>query len=101
MKKKMYVPNDQNLKLFLLQQHHEPAIQSHPGYKSMLRKMLKNWFWIGMARDCKWYATNCSTCRHTKAYTTQKQGLFNPLPIPKQKWLNLSLDFVVQLPECH
>ena len=41
-KSKMYVPNDQNLKLFLLQQHHEPAMQGHPGYKAMLQKLLEN-----------------------------------------------------------
>ena len=35
-KSKMYVPNDEKLKLFLLQQHHNPPTQSHPGYKSML-----------------------------------------------------------------
>ena len=41
-KSKMYVPNDENLKLFLLQQHHNPAIQGHSGYKAMLRKLLEN-----------------------------------------------------------
>ena len=35
-KGKMYAPDDNNLKLFLLQQHHKPAIQGHPGYKAML-----------------------------------------------------------------
>ena len=54
-----------------------------------------------MPRDCKQYATNCSTCRRTKVYTSKKQGLLNPLPIPNRKWIDLSLDFVVELPECH
>ena len=47
----------------------------------------------------KWYASNCSTCRHMKAYTVQKQGLFNLLPIPNRKWMDLSLDFIVKLPK--
>ena len=41
-KNKMYVPNDKDLKLFLLQQHHNPPTQGHPGYKAMLRKLLEN-----------------------------------------------------------
>ena len=53
-----------------------------------------------MPQDCKQYATNCSVCRRTKVYNTKKQGLLNPLPIPNQKWTDLSLDFVVELPEC-
>ena len=100
-KGKMYVPNEEKLRLFLLQQHHNPPTQGHPGYKFMLWKMLENWYWLGMPRDCKQYATNCSTCRHTKAYNTKKQGLLNPLPILNRKWMDLSLDFVVELPECH
>ena len=44
MKNKMYVPNDENLKIFLLQQHHNPPTQGHPGYKAMLQKLLENWY---------------------------------------------------------
>ena len=97
----MYVPNDKNLQLFLLQQHHNPLTQGHPGFKAMHRKLQENWFWFGMANHCKQYATNCATCRHTKAYNTKKQGLLNSLLIPNRKWMDLLLDFVVHLPECH
>ena len=54
-----------------------------------------------MLQDCKQYATNYSTCRRTKAYNTKKQGLLNLLLIPNWKLADLSLDFVVELPECH
>ena len=100
MKGRMYVPGDEKLRLFLLQQHHDPPIQGHPRYKAMLRKLLESWYWARMPRDCKRYATNCSVCRRTKAYNTKKQGLLNPLLIPNRKWMDLSLDFVVELPEC-
>ena len=99
-KGKMYVPNDKKLKLFLLQQHHDPPIQGHPGYKAMLWKLLENWYWVRMPQDCKQYATNCFPCRRIKAYTSKKQGLLNPLPIPNRKWMDLSLNLVVELPEC-
>ena len=99
-KGKMYVPDDKRLRLFLLQQHHNPLIQGHSEYKSMLWKLLENWYWLGMPQDCKQYATNYSTCRRTKAYSTKKQGLLNPLPISNRKWMDLSLDFVINLPDC-
>ena len=41
-KGKMYIPDDEKLRLFLLQQHHDPPIQGHPGYKAMLWKLLEN-----------------------------------------------------------
>ena len=99
-KGKMYVPNGDNLRLFLLQQHHNSPSQGHPGYKAIFGKMLENWYWLGMPQDWKQYATNCATCRRTKAFNTQKQGLLNPLPVPSRKWIDLSLNFVVNLPQC-
>ena len=101
MKGRMYVPDNEELRLFLLQQHHDPPIQGHPGYKTMLWKLLENWYWLEMPQDCKRYAINCSMCRRTKAYNTKKQGLLNPLPIPHRKWVDLLLDFVVDLLQCH
>ena len=35
MKNKMYVPENKPLQLFLLQQHHNPLIHGHPGYKAI------------------------------------------------------------------
>ena len=100
-KDKMYVPDDEKLRLFLLQQHHDPLIQGHLRYKAMVWKLLEKWYWAGMPQSCKQYATNCLVYRRTKAYNTKKQGLLNPLLIPHKKWMDLSLDFVIELPECH
>ena len=99
-KNRMYVPENKPLQLFLLQQHYDPSIHSHPGYKAMYQKIQANYFWFDMAKHCKQYASNCSKCRHTKAYMVQKQGLLNPLPISNRKWIDLLLDFVVKLSKC-
>ena len=65
----------------------------------MYRTIQTNYFWFEMAKYCKQYVSNCSTCRRTKAYTVQKQGLLNPLLIPNRKWIDLLLDFFVKLPK--
>ena len=65
----------------------------------MFWSMQNKYFWPNMAKDCKQYATNCGSCKRTKAYTIQKQGLLNLLPISNQKWMDLSLNFVVKLPK--
>ena len=101
LRNKMYISNDKNLQLFLLQQHHELFTQDHLGFKSMLKKLQKDWFWIGIASNCKQYAINYATCRRTKTYNTKKQGLLNSLLILNRKWMDLLLDFVVQLPKCY
>ena len=100
MKNRMYVSENEALQLHLLQQHHDPPIYGHPGYKAMYRKIQANYFWFDMIKHCKQYVSNCLTCRHTKAYMVQKQNLLNSLPIPNRKWMDLLLDFVVKLPKC-
>lgn len=79
------VPDNEALQLYLLQQHRNPPVQGHPGYKAMYQKIQADYFWFDMARHCKQYATNCSTCRRRKSYSVKKQDLLNPLPIPKRK----------------
>lgn len=43
-KNRMYVPDNKKLQLYLLQQHHDPPIQGHPGYKAMYQKIQANYF---------------------------------------------------------
>ena len=100
-KKRLWIPDCDDLKLYLLRNHHDPPIHGHPGYRGMYAKLLENYFWTTMKEDCRRYAVNCSICRRSKAYNDQKQGLLAPLPIPQRKWRDLSLDFVVKLPKCH
>ena len=40
--RRMYVPENQKLQPFLLPQHHNPASQSHPGYKAIFQKLEEN-----------------------------------------------------------
>lgn len=65
----------------------------------MYAKLSENYYWLNMKETSRRYATNCSICRMAKAYNTQKQGLLAPLPIPERKWIDLSMDFVVDLPK--
>ena len=39
------------------------------------------------------------TCQQNKAEQTPLAGLLQPLPIPKQKWESISVDFIIGLPK--
>ena len=99
-KKRLYILDNNELKVYILWQHHDPPEQGHPGYKTVFWSMQDGYFWPNIAKNCKKYAVNCDTYRRTKAYNVQKQGLLNLLPIPNQKWIDLLLNFVVKLSKC-
>ena len=81
-KKRLYIPDNNELKICVLRQHHDSLEQGYSSYKIMFRSMQNRYFWPNMAKDCKRYAVNCGK---TKAYNIQKQDLLNPLLIPNQK----------------
>ena len=41
----------------------------------------------------------CTTCQQNKSEQTHPAGLLQPLPIPKQKWESISIDFIIALPQ--
>jgi hypothetical protein len=51
-----------------------------------------------MNNDVREYVKSCDSCQRIKASQQVPAGLLQPLPIPKQPWDQVSMDFIVQLP---
>ena len=52
-----------------------------------------------MTNDVSTYLRNCHACRRAKAPRDRKFGTLEPLPIPQQRWQDIAMDFVTDLPE--
>ena len=84
-KRRLYISNDNELKICILQQHHDPPEQRHSSYKTMFQSMQNGYFWPNIPKNYKKYAVNYDTCHRTKAHNVQKQGFSILLPISNQK----------------
>jgi hypothetical protein len=51
-----------------------------------------------MKKDVRRIYEKCITCRKAKS-RTQPHGLYIPLPVPKEPWVDISMDFVLGLPK--
>jgi hypothetical protein len=51
-----------------------------------------------MKRKTARYVSECDTCQKVKADYMKPGGLLQPLSIPKWKWDDISMDFIVGLP---
>ena len=52
-----------------------------------------------MRRDIAEYVAKCDICRRIKAEHQRPAGLLKPLDIPIWKWDDISMDFIVGLPQ--
>jgi hypothetical protein len=51
-----------------------------------------------MKRDVAEYVALCDTCQRVKAEHQRPVGLLQPLQVPKWKWEEIAMDFIVGLP---
>ena len=51
-----------------------------------------------MHKGLQKYVAECDTCQSNKSENIMTPGILHPLHIPKQKWEELSMDFIEWLP---
>ena len=52
-----------------------------------------------MYESIRKYIASCYVYQRSKASREAYQGLLRPLPIPERRWEDISVDFIVKLPE--
>ena len=67
-KRRLYIPDNNQLKVCMLRQHHDVPKQGYPGYKTIFQSMQNGYFWSDMTKDYKRYAVNCGIYCRTKSY---------------------------------
>jgi len=98
-RKRLVVPNDNNLKNLILNEFHTSHYAGHPGYQKMLTALRKEYYWPGMKKHVAEYLARCLECQQIKTEHQHPAGLLQPLPIPEWKWEIISMDFITGLPK--
>jgi hypothetical protein len=64
----------------------------------MYQDLRQNFWWIRMKREIAKDVSECDTCQRVKASHLKIYGTLQPLSIPSWKWEDISMDFIVGLP---
>jgi hypothetical protein len=92
------VPDRQELKHLVIRESHDAPVGAHFGMDKTLWRVEQTFFWPNMSTDVRDYVRSCNLCQRSKPATGKTRGLLRPLPIPADRWEEVSLDFITGLP---
>lgn len=79
--------------------YHSSPEAGHAGRDLTLRRLKQVFVWNGMIKQVSHYVRNCQICQASKSETVDYPGLLQPLPIPQEFWVDVSMDFITGLPK--
>ena len=93
---KLCVPNC-SMRELLVREAHGGGLMGHFGVRKTLHILHEHLFWPKMKKDVIHICGRCITCRKAKS-KVMPHGLYTPLPVPSEPWVDMSMDFVLGLP---
>jgi len=96
----LYVPDDDELHLRIIKEHHDTALAGHPGRAKTFDLVDREDYCNEMRKDVDRYIRNCQDCQRSRSSRHFTFGVLRPLPVLDKPWEDISMDFVVGLPEC-
>lgn len=98
-KGKVVVPDDSELRTFIISQCHDPPLAGHPGWHPTLKRVESHFFWDTMRFDVYQYVMHCEMCQRNKANKAKEAGMLRPLPVPGRYFSRLNMDLITKLPK--
>jgi hypothetical protein len=92
------VPKDHKLQKQILDEAHLSKFSMHPGSTKMYQDLKQNFWWTRMMQEIARYVSECDIYQRVKASHLKTAGILQSLPIPSWKWEDISMDFMVGLP---
>lgn len=78
---------------------HNSGVGGHSGVTATYQRIKNLFAWTGLQKDVQQYVAQCTTCQQAKVEHCKSLGLLQPLPVPVQAWMTVSMDFIEGLPK--
>jgi len=93
---KLCVPNC-SLRELLVREAHGGGLTGHFRITKTLEVLHEQFYCPNMKSDVQRMCDRCITCRQAKS-RVMLHGLYTPLPVCKEPWVDISMDFILGLP---
>ena len=94
---RLYVPA--SLRNEVLRKSHDHILSGHGGVNTTVEKVSRFFWWPAMRPSVEEFVLSCPECQQFKPRNAPKPGLLQSLPVPERVWQDLTMDFIVGLPE--
>ena len=95
---KVYMPKDEELRVEVIQLHHDVLAAGHGGRWKTVELVMRNYWWPGVTRDVGKYVEGCDLCQRMKNRMEEPAGKLKLSEVPKKPWSHLTVDFITKLP---
>ena len=65
-KEKVYVPKNEELRVEIIQLHHDVPVAGHKGKWKMIELVTRNYWWLGVTKDIGKYIEGYDICQRMK-----------------------------------
>ena len=66
---KMYILKDEELRVEIIQLHHDVPVAEHGGKWKITELVMQNYWWLGITKDMGKYMEGCNICQRMKNRT--------------------------------
>ena len=96
---RLCIPHDMHVRHTIITSCHDPATSGYFGFDKTYDLVCCTFIWPRMVDHVKSFITTCDTCQRIKSSSQAPAGLLQPLPTPGQQWEQVTMDFIVELPQ--
>ena len=88
-----------SLRQYIMKENHDVPSVGHVGMHKTLELVDRHFHWRGHRGDVLQYVKTCPTYQLVKSDSRAKAGLLRPLEISSRKWVHVTTDLVIDLPD--
>jgi len=85
--RKVYVPKKEELRVEIIQLHHDMPAAEHGGRWKTVKLVTRNYWWPGVTREVRKYVEGCDACQRMKNRSEEPAGKLKLCEVPEKPWM--------------